>query len=389
MGNFSDQGYQRERIVDWQNKIEALYYSIFGSNIDLSADTMDGQLIGALAEMLSNQDQIVEAALKVCDPNQAAETWLSTLAVLNGITRNGATYSTATVTFTGTNGVIIPEGAIVSETANGEKFATDEDVTIASGTASVLATALNSGAVIATAGTITEMETQIVGVTSVTNANDATIGREYETDSELRIRRLRSVAVSSVGLVDSVYAALADLDDVASVLVKENKTDATDGDGIPPHSVAAIVSGGDDTEIATAILLKKSIGCDTYGSTTETVYDSQGEAIDISFSRPTGVDIYIDMDIRKLQGFESTGEDDIKAAIIEYFETDPDTRIAIGGDVIYSQLYIPIMVNVPGVSVVDLTVGITAAPTGKDDIAIAFDELAAFDTSRITITDVT
>lgn len=388
MGYFTNEGFQRERLADWQAKIEAIYYSVFGSNIDLSANTLDGQLIGLLAEMLSNQDQVLESCVKVVNPNEAASTWLSSLAFLNGLTRNDATKSTASVTFSGQNGTIIPAGTVVSETQNGAKFETDASATIASGTATVSCTALEAGATIATAGTITELETQIAGVDSVTNAADAVVGREYESDGDLRIRRLRSVAVSSIGLVDSVRAALADLDDVESVSVLENKTNTTDADGLPPHSIAAIVVGGDDTEIAESILAKKSIGCDTYGSTTETVYDSEGTAVDISFSRPSPINIYIEMDIRKLQGFESTGEDDIKAAIIDYFETNTDTRLTIGGDVIYSQLYIPIM-GVPGVSVTDLTVGTTASPTGKTDIAIAFDEIADFDTSRITITDVT
>lgn len=384
MGFFTDQGYQRERLEDWQAKLRGIYYTVFGSNIDLSADTQDGQIVGLIAELLSNQDQVVEAVAKVCDPNQAEKTWLSTLANLNGLTRNSATNSTASVTFSGTNGVIIPIGTLVAESVNNAQFQTDATVTISAGTATVSVTAIDIGATAATAGTITELVTQIAGINSVTNSGDATLGRTEETDFELRIRRLRSVAVSSVGIVDSVYAAIADLDDVTSVSVLENKTDATDGDGLPPHSIAAIVEGGDDTEIATAILVKKSCGCDTYGTTTETIYDSQGTAVDISFSRPSDVDIYIEMDVKELQGYPSDGEDQIKAAIIEYFENNANTRLGIGQDVIYSQLYIPIM-SIAGVSVQTLTLDIVDPPLGTSDLSIAFDEKAAFDTTRIVV----
>lgn len=385
MGLFSDDGYVRERLDEWQTKLKNIYYSTFGSNIDLSDDTLDGQLIGANAEAFSNQDQQVEFVSKVCDPAQAQGSYLSTLVKINGIERSGATFSTTTLSITGTDGTIISAGSLVRETTNDEKFATDNEVTIASGVATVTATAENSGAIIATSGTLTIIDSQIAGWSTVTNNNDATLGKDEESDADLRIRRRNSTAISSTGNVEAVSGALLAVDGVTSSIVKENETGSVDADGISAHSIACIAEGGTAADIAETIYNKKSAGCNTFGALTETITNSEGFDKDINYSRPTDVDIYIDMDVRQLSGYPTDGEDQIKAAIIEYFENDSETRLLIGDDVIYSEIYNPIN-TVDGVSVVDLTVGVSASPTGKVDVTIDFDELARFDTSRISIT---
>ncbi len=432
MGTFSDSGYVRARLDEWVTTVRNLYYSIFGTNYDLSDDTQDGQLSGAFGEALSNQDQQVELISKVCDPAQAQGNYLSTLVTLNGITRNGATNSTVTLSLTGTDGTVIPAGSLVRETTNDEQFSTDNAVTISSGSATVTATAVNSGVIVASAGTVTTIDTQIAGWTAVTNDNDATEGQDEESDTDLRIRRANSTAISSTGNVESVAANLYAVDDVTSVIVNENKTSSTNSDGIPAHSIACIVEGGAASDIAESIFNTKSAGCNTFGDLTETISDSQGFDQDISYSRPDDVNIYIGMELRQLSDFPSTGEDDIKTAITDYFEEDEDTRLSIGDNVIFSEIYAPIN-TVSGVSIPRMTIaasdseidtydsGTTYAaddlsfgsdgliyqsqvgsnlgndPTTddgtnwlktQDDITIAFDELGRFDETRITITQV-
>lgn len=385
MGTFSNDGYVRERLDEWVTKVRNLYYLIFSTAIDLSDDSQDGQLSGAFAEALSNQDQQVELISKVCDPAQAQGTYFSTLVTLNGIKRKEATKSTVSLNVTGSDGTVIIAGSLVSGETNNEQFATDSDLTILAGVGSVTATAVNLGSISAPAGTITIIDSQISGWTTVTNPSDADLGLDEESDTELRIRRNLSVAIASEANTESVLAALVSLTTVTSAIVKENFTGSIDSDGISAHSIACIVKGGTSADIANVIWTKKSAGCDLFGSVTETVTDSQGFGQDIKFSRPTEVPIYIDIDLRKLDGFPATGEDDIKAAIIEWFENDSATRLAIGDDVIYSEIYSPCN-TVTGASIVDLTSGISASPTGKIDVPIAFNALATFDTSNIIIT---
>jgi len=389
MGIFSSNGYTRERLDVWVTKVKDLYFSIFGTNIDLSDDTQDGQLVGSISEALSNEDQKTEAVSKAFSPSEAEGTSLSTLVMLNGIKRNAATSSIVTLSLTGTNGTIIPAGSLVRNSDTNEQFATDGAVTIAAGVAVVQSTSVNSGAVIASAGSLTIIDSNIAGWDSVTNNNDATVGSSEESDSDLRVRRSNSVSLASEGNVDSVHGALLSVDNVISAAVVENDTGIVDGNGLPAHSIAPVVEGGTDADVAFAIWQKKSGGCSTHktgaGAITETVEDSQGFSHDINFSRPEDVDVYVDLSITRLDGFPTDGEDQIEAAIVAYFGTDNETKLLIGDDVIYSEVYVPIM-TIPGVSVTALTIDVSASPLGTVDIPIDFYQLGKFDETRISIT---
>jgi hypothetical protein len=73
----------------------------------------------------------------------------------------------------------------------------------------------------------------------------------------------------------------------------ENDTGSVDINGLPAHSISAIVDGGDVTTIAQTIRGKKGQGVATYGTTTIVVPDTWGNPHPTSFSRPVNVPIYV------------------------------------------------------------------------------------------------
>lgn len=383
MGTFSNDGYLRDRTTTWQAALKALYYSIFGTDIDLSDDAQDGQIIGAMAEALANQDQQVEFVSKVCNPDQAQGSYLSTLVRINGITRRGATKATVVLTLTGTNGTVIPAGSRV-QNASGDQFETDADVTISSGTASVSATAVVAEYLTAAAGSVTTIVDNISGWTAVTNANDAVAGADEESDTDLRIRRRASVALAATGNVQALYGALLSLDNVTDAVVKENFTGSTDSDGITEHSVACIIEGGTYADIAETILNTKSAGCDMFGSITETVTDSQGFDVDVKFSRPEDINIFVTVGIDALADYPDSGDTDIAQAIEDYFTSIQ----AIGEDVIYSKVYNPVN-TIPGVSVTSLTIGRELVQTLTFDADLVTDNVINGKSGGVAIAPVT
>ncbi|MEA6759680.1 hypothetical protein ONK23_23475, partial [Salmonella enterica subsp. enterica serovar Muenster] len=129
------------------------------------------------------------------------------------------------------------------------------------------------GAVAAPAGTITTINTPTRGWTSVTNPAAATVGAPAETDAELRIRQGQSVAIPSITPFEGVDGAIANIAGVTRHKLYENDTGKTDGNGLPPHSISAIVDGGDVTEIARTIRGNKGQGVRTWGKTSVTVPD--------------------------------------------------------------------------------------------------------------------
>ena len=78
----------------------------------------------------------------------------------------------------------------------------------------------------------------------------------------------------------SLSAGVGNVEGVSRFFVYENDTDSTDANGIPAHSIAAVVAGGDAQEIGEQIALRKSPGIQTFGDVDVTVVSP------VWFSRP-------------------------------------------------------------------------------------------------------
>lgn len=243
--------------------------------------------------------------------------------------------------------------------------------------------AVNSGIIEQPANTIDTILTPMLGWDSVINPVAATPGTDRETDEELRLRFRNGKFDRATNTLDAIYSALINLDNVSEVTIYENDTSVVDGNGVPAHSFLPIVVGGLSTDIANAIWENKPIGILSYGNTTVVINDNQTPPFphSISFSRPDPLVIYISMNITTDVNFPPNGNDAIRSALIEYF----NTNLGTGDDVIYSRLYTPIN-SVPGHQVESLTVGTSPSPVGASNIVVAFDEIASLSSMNIMIT---
>jgi len=383
----TDIGFVRKRLDEILNDKNSAVQAIFGPDINLTPQSPDGQINGTLSESDAALWELAQACYDAFNPDAAVGNILSNLVQLNGITRLPATPSIVELSLTGTDSTVIPQGSIVS-TASGIQYSTDSEVTI-SGATLVNASAVIPGATISLAGTITEIDTPVAGWSTVTNPLDAVIGQDEETDSELRIRRQQSVAFPSQSLLESIFSAIANLEGVDSVIVLENDTNVVDSNGQDPHSIQAIVQGGDSSEIAEAIFNEKATGITTVGSTTVAVLDVMGIPHDINFQRPVEVDIYVIVNLTTNSNYPGNGDDLIKQAIVDFANGDlvgcaAENGFSVGDDVIHSLLYTPIN-TVPGLTVDSLFIDITPSPSSTADIAIDFNELANFLSTNITV----
>ena len=246
---------------------------------------------------------------------------------------------------------------------------------------SVFCDAEETGPIQAPADSLRVIDTPVFGLDSVDNLLDETIGRNIETDLELRIRRARTIQVAGAGTVESIRSRLLGLEGVIAALVFENTTFITDPDGRPPKSFEAVVQGGDDDQIANTIWLAKPAGIATYGNQTTPITDSQSFSHDILWSRPTEVDIWIDLVLTVDFSFNAT-EAQIKDALVDY----ANASLGIGDDVVVYPRLICVLDQFQGIVDVVIKVGTAPVPTLDDNIEIDPDEIASVDTSRITIT---
>ncbi len=128
-----------------------------------------------------------------------------------GVSRKAAMPATGTVTFTGTDGAVIPQGTALQR-ADGIKYATDAEATISAGSASAGVTASQPGeSSNAAGGTGLTLVSPVSGVNSAATVNSAglTGGADTETDASLRQRLLARIQNPPHGGAQADYVAWA------------------------------------------------------------------------------------------------------------------------------------------------------------------------------------
>lgn len=373
-------GFNRKRLDLLLEELNSEMKAIFGDNFNVSPESPDGQVNGIKAESDANLWELTEEAYNAFNPGAVTGVTLSNLVQLNGLTRLAATSSRAQLTITGTAGTVIPADSLISTSDTGDQFATEVGITLdGSGNGAVFASSISIGPIQALAGTLTVIDTPITGWATVTNSSNATVGTDEETDVELRARRERSVAQQAQNILDALYSAVNNLDGVSQAVVLENDTDTEDANGLPPHSFQVIVVGGDNTEIANIIWKNKPAGIKAFGTTTEAIVDSQGISHNISFSRPTEVNIFVEVTLTTDSDYPTDGDELIKEAIVDYANGRliEGLGFTLGDNVIYTRLYTPIN-TVPGHEISDLQIGLVSPAVGTSNISIAATEVPVF-----------
>lgn len=375
-------GFLRTRLDERLEQLKASYRAIYGEDISIEPDDMDGQFLGILSERLSDLDQLAEDIYNSFNPQLATGVSQSRLVQLNGIRRIAGTYSTADLTLNGTPGVTVPAGSLVKSTVDNTSWATTANATFdGNGLATVTAKCTTLAAVAASAGTLTKIDTPLYGWFSATNANAATVGRAEETDEELRTRRKGSTNTPALCIVDAVYGGIMNLSGVRLSRVYENATNTVDANGQAAHSIYCVVEGGVQADIAALIWKKKTAGTTTIGAVSTVVNDSQGLPHTVKFSRPNYTDIYITVNVTKRAGYPTDGAARIKAALVAYGLT-----LNIGEPSLDSRLYTPVN-TIPNHFITSIYQGTAANPNTANNITPTFDGLIRIDASRIVVNE--
>lgn len=391
-------GFTRKRVDDIRADLEDAFRGEFGDGIKTTPRSNFGILIGLVAGVLDPLWELAQTVYWALDRDKATGVQLDNLAGLIGLERLEATRSQVTLELQGTDGAVIPKGSEASNPDTGDIFRTKSEVTI-QGTTTVDAEAKEKGAIVALAGTITKIQTSITGWDSVTNPEDATVGQARETDAELRSRMRTDLQAAGSATVGAIRARIAQVDGVTKSIVLENDQPTQDGNGygLPRNSFSAVVEGGTTQDIADLIWEHKPAGIATSHSVnapvsdriTETVIDSEGEEQLIKFSRPTPVDIYVDVGFSRPAGDpafsvpQSVQDAVIQAILDEGSKHDPGLDVRAWRFKKSVALVPWVDEHTEEISGITLRVGKSDNPTG-DTIDIAPTEVADFDSTRTT-----
>lgn len=313
------------------------------------------------------------------------QTALQALTGLTDVTVTGSFASGFTVTFGGLDGkqnqptLLITQNTLVDNV-------TPVAVSVAVLTEGVpqgqgVMVSQNTGVLNAPRGSLTEIGTLIAGLNRTLNEEDVVSGRAIETDNELRIRRSNSLQVAGAGTVDAIRSRLSAILGVTAALVFENTLLVPDLDGRPAKSFEAVVEGGEDAVITQTIWDTKPAGIKTVGNTSGLATDTLGESLTVYWSRPTVVDIYLDITITSNYLFPVDGAAQVEAAIIAEINA-----LLIGQDVVVVPSLICALDPIPGIIGAVIKLGTAPAPTLSNNIIIAAKEIARTDSTKVSVT---
>ncbi|BDH45769.1 hypothetical protein TUM12370_18130 [Salmonella enterica subsp. enterica serovar Choleraesuis] len=375
---------------DYQTILSTLtdyFRQIYGADAYLEPDSKDGQMVALVALAIHDANNTAQAVYRSFSPTTALSEALTSNVRINGIARKPAVNSTVDLVLTGTVGTTINNGSV--RDANNVIWDLPEAVIIGvDGQAEATATCRTAGPVAAVVGSISQINTPTRGWISVTNATAAAPGRDAETDAQLRTRQRQSVALPSLTPFDGLDGAIASVNGVTRHKLYENDTGDVDDNGLPAHSISAIVEGGDVTEIAQTIRGKKSPGVSTFGNTAVTVNDAYGNPRTINFSRPVSVQIYVEIALRAFVGYTNPIGEGIKKSMSDYI-----SGLDIGDDVLLSRLYSPANLTAGAdnsesryYDVLSIKIGTSASAVSVGNITVDYDELPVCNIGNVKLT---
>lgn len=310
-----------------RSDFEQAYTAALGASLNTDVSTAAGQLITSDTTAVTTAQQECVAIANESNVYYATGQALDVAASFYGYYRKQGVPTTVVATLTGSSGVAIPAGVIVSDGTN-QYTLLDATSIPSTGTVSAEFQCTTTGPIECPAGTLTQIITTISGWDSVTNPTAGIVGYNSENDNVFRDRItanfLNKRARAILGaIIDNVAA----IDNVVSVVGGENPTNTTatvNGIEMPPHSIYLTVLGGNDATIAQVIAAQKTMGAETVGNTQVAYTDPRiGYQYTYKIYRPTIVPVYVQVQYATNAYTPANVETQIMGLISEYVTNNP------------------------------------------------------------------
>lgn len=379
------EGFVAKTLEDVLAEVEAAQRGAIAADLDTSAETLVGQLNAAVCTPIAEVWELGEAVYQARSRRGAAAAQLDELGALTGALRRAASAGTVTLTVTLAAGATLPAGSVAHVAGQPtNRWVTAAPVTNGGGAPAaqpVAAVAETAGRVAANAGTVTAIATPVAGWTAVTNALDATPGRDADADPIYRLRQRLELARAGTSPLDALRADLLALADVDEVAVHENATDYVDAGGRPPHSVECVVRGGATAAaVALRIWQAKAAGIATHGSTSTTIVDASGASRVVWHTPAVVVPVWVTLRLA-VDPNTYAGDAAVKAAVAAW----GDANQRLGAPVLAARLGC-VALDLAGVGdVAAVYLGTAPGPTIPGNLPVGPAEVAELDTTRVAL----
>lgn len=283
-----------------------------------------------------------------------------------------------------TAGTKIPQGSLINRVDGAAQYRTTKEyVAIDSSAFEITVQATTAGEIGNTvSGTIRDFANTIIGVQSIYNDEAILGGSDAEDDDSLKARFYASLTDMRGSNIPAISARIR-ATSVNAYKLRENRKkveDTIEGVLMPPHSIAATVIGGEDSEVANALFHTKAGGIDIIGDTEVPVQDVDGSEYKIKFTRASGAVLYVVITVKVDYTFLPGYETKIKQQALDFIN-----QLRIDETLDYNLLVARSFDGVSGVRSLDLTVGRNSNPTDKVDIVPSPNEKFITELTKITV----
>jgi len=275
-----------------RDEVESEWRAAFGQDLVVTSETPQGAMITIDVESRDGMVRNNAELANQINPDIAGGIFLDAIWALTRGRRRSATRSVLSgVEFRGIPGTIIPSRSVAVVETTGARFLTSIDLVIGpAGLVTGQMVAEDTGPVAAPAGTLTQVASSVLGWEQVSNPTSAALGADRETDIASRKRRRNTLALQSISLPEAVISRVYGVGGVKSMSFRENITNSTqtiDGITLLPHSIWACVDGGEETDVATALLASKTGGANWNGDVLVSLIEpSSKQPYAVRFDRP-------------------------------------------------------------------------------------------------------
>lgn len=309
-----------------------------------------------------------------------------------GNRRIQAVKSSGTMKFTGSGiATTVPAGKRFSVDGTEKVFTNPDSVSIpgvAPFEALGTVVAEEFGPVVATTSDTFTIITPVTNLASVEMDSDADLGRFLEEDTEVRVRQQDSTQSTGGGTVNAIRDRLLEIQDVTYVAIEPNDSDsAVSVPGLsgfqPPHSILAVVEGGEDQDIFDAVLKYKGGGIQTHGEEIGTSVDALGETRDVKFHRAGDRDIKVEITFSK-DATEYPGDTALINAAVDFI-----ANLGINDDVILHKYEANITNTIGGLVTLTMRIANLSDAFATSNITVFPIERAVLAPGEVTLIDIT
>lgn len=322
----------------------------FGGNLNPALNTPQGQLAGSETAILADSFAMFLWFVNNIDPAFSSGRMQDAIGRIYFIDRIEGAPTVQPVLCSGLTGVVIPVGSLVQDQSGTLWVSTVAGTIGTSGNVTINFACQVDGPTAAPT-TLTIFQSQF-GWDSAVPSGAAVLGRLVESPAQFEARRALSTGLNSMGPLNAVYAAVAQLADVVDVYTTQNNTASPvtiGGVSVAARSIYVCVLGGTSAEIAQAIYTRKMPGCGMTGNTTVNVsdpnpaYQPPAPTTPITYQVPTVVPFAVVVMITNSPQVPANALQQVQNAIVAAFAgTDGGPRAKIGSMVYASRYYGPV-----------------------------------------------